>query len=164
MTNRISRQALIAQAIAAAVALSAVPTAFAASGHEHAAHAPTLRLNAGAKWQTDAPLREGMSKIRADVERTLPSVHSGQLTAGQYAALGKAIETQLAYIVGNCKLAPEADAVLHGVVLSLSEGADILTGKRAADDRTVGVQQVVAALDNYGRYFDHPGWTRVAAS
>ncbi|BAL22452.1 hypothetical protein [Azoarcus sp. KH32C] len=160
MNKPASRRLLIACAVAATAALFAAPGASAATGHEHGA--PALRLNAGAKWATDAALRQGMTKIRTDVEATLPAIHAGRFTAGQYEALGKAVESQLAYIVGNCKLAPDADAVLHGVIAGLSDGAGILTGKRAAPDRKAGALQIVAALDNYGRYFDHPGWTPIS--
>ncbi|WP_246264065.1 hypothetical protein [Aromatoleum toluvorans] len=154
---------LVACAIAAATGFGGVSQALAAGGHDHGSNAPALKLNAGGKWQTDAPLREGMVKIRANVEPKLDAIHAGRLTATQYEAMGKAVEEQLAYIVGNCKLAPEADAVLHGVIAEMSDGAEVVGGKKAVDDRSKGVVHIVNALNNYGQYFDHPGWKPVKA-
>lgn len=142
-------------------ALTGLPPALAADAHDHSMHKPTLRLDAGKKWQTDAPLREGMTKIRESVEPRLQEAHRGKLTNAQYEAIGKAVDAQLGYIVANCKLEPEADAVLHGVIAELSQGAEILTGKHVPGKRSTGVVQVVQALDSYGRYFDHPGWKPV---
>ena len=157
-----ARRLFIAGAIAAA-ALVGVPQAFAADAHNHGADTPALKLNAGSKWQTDAPLREGMVKIRAAVEPKLHAVHGGKFTPAQYEAMGKAVDEQLAYIVGNCKLAPEADAVLHNVIMELSGGAEVVGGKQASADRSKGVVHIVNALNNYGQYFDHPGWKPVKA-
>lgn len=154
---------LVAGAIAAATAFGIAPQALAVGGHEHDSHAPALRLNAGSKWQTDVPLREGMGKIRASVEPKLQVIHGGRFSATDFEVMGKAVEDQLAYIVGNCKLAPEADAVLHGVIAELSDGADVVSGKKAVGDRSKGVVHLVNALNNYGKYFDHPGWKPVRA-
>jgi hypothetical protein len=35
--------------------------------------------------------------------------------------------------------------------------ADIMTGK-AKGNRRAAAHKVMADLDNYGEYFDHPGW------
>lgn len=157
-----ARGLFIACAIAAA-ALAGAPQAFAADAHNHGAQTPALKLNAGSKWQTDAPLREGMLKIRASVEPKLPAIHGGRFTTAQYEAMGKVVDEQLAYIVGNCKLAPEADAVLHNVIAELSGGAEVVAGKQPVDDRSKGVVHIVNALNSYGQYFDHPGWKPVNA-
>lgn len=159
----VSAKGLFIACAIAAVALAGAPQAYAADAHSHGAQTPPLKLNAGSKWQTDAPLREGMLKIRASVEPKLPAIHGGRFTTAQYEAMGKAVDEQLAYIVGNCKLAPEADAVLHNVIAELSDGAEVLGGKKAVDDRSKGVVHIVNALDSYGQYFDHPGWKPVKA-
>ncbi|KAA3653315.1 MAG: hypothetical protein DWQ11_08245 [Proteobacteria bacterium] len=135
--------------------------AVAAADHHHDARPPALTLNAGAKWQTDAPLREGMTHIRAEVEQALPAVHADQASPAHYDALGAAVEAQIAAIVEHCKLPPDADAMLHGVIAELAGAADTLRAP-ATTDRRAGVVRLVTALDAYGRHFDHPGWTPVA--
>lgn len=142
--------------------LAAVAPARAAGDHDHDSGTAALKLDAGSKWHTDAPLQQGMLKIRAAVEHSLPAVHSGTFTDDQYRSLGHTIEKEIAYIVQNCKLAPEADTVLHGIIAELADGVEVVTGKKVVDDRSNGVVHLVKALDNYGTYFDHPAWTSVA--
>ncbi|TVO58515.1 hypothetical protein [Denitromonas halophila] len=149
--------------VLSALAAFTMGGAVAASGeHHHDASPPALTLNAGSKWQTDAPLREGMQHIRARLELTLPAVHAGQASAAQYGALVEAVEQEVAGIVAHCKLPPDADAVLHGVIAELSQAADALRAAPAETDQRAGVIRLVTALDAYGRHFDHPGWAPVA--
>ena len=144
-------------------ALALVPAAARAEvqQHDHGhGTAPQLTLDHGKRWATDAPLREGMTRIRAVVEPRLEQVHAGGIDRATYSQMAGAIEAQLAYIVGNCKLEPEADAVLHVIIGGVGEGVDAMkSGAHAAQ----GAQQIVAALDNYGRYFEHPGWKPILA-
>ena len=147
-----------------AIALAAPMGAFAADAHDHGKAAPhKLELNAGKKWSTDDALRQGMTTIHASVSQTLPAAHSGKANASDYDAFGQTVSAQIAYIVENCKLTPAADAVLHGVIAELVDGVDVVTGKKAVSDRSQGVLHLVGALDNYGTYFAHPGWTPVNA-
>ena len=158
-----AKNLLAASIISALAGLTGAGNAFAADDHDHGSAAATLQLNAGSKWETDAPLQQGMLKIRAAIEDKLPAVHGGKFSNAQYQALGGAVEQQITYIVENCKLVPEADAVLHGVIAELVDGVDVVTGKKAVSDRSQGVVHLVRALDNYGTYFAHPGWAPVNA-
>lgn len=146
-------------------------SAWAADGHEghsHDAHhghgadvaSVALPLAPGKKWATDAPLRDGMTKIRAAVERTLKAAHGGADDDGQYQALGATVDQQLAHIVQNCKLTPEADAALHEIIGELVAGGQA-AASGSSDARMIGVVRLVAALDAYGVGFDHPGWKPV---
>lgn len=147
-----------------ALALAGAPQALAASSHDHghAAHGqPTLQLDHGKKWGTDAALRQGMGRIRAAIEARHEGIHANALGAAEYRALGQAIEKQVAYIVANCKLPPEADAQLHIVVAELVAAADALQGKGEAAPRK-GAVRAVAALNDYGRFFDDPGFKPLA--
>lgn len=137
---------------------AAVPEAGSAA-HDHG-HATTAAqpLKPGQRWATDGPLREGMTKIRAALEPQLSAVHRGTLPAHQYQALAAQTEAQVGHIVANCKLAPEADAALHGILAQIGEGTEAMSGKSALKPRE-GAVKLVAALDEYGRSFDHPGWT-----
>lgn len=125
-------------------------------GSAEAAHA--LKLNAGSKWKGDEALRQSMAKIRDAVDAKLPAAHRGKLDAGQYEALGGEIELQVANIVQNCKLDPEADEVLHVILAEMLEGNAKMQGKDAHAKRSAGLVQVVHSLEQYAKYFEHPGF------
>ena len=138
--------------------------AMAATDHAHEqASEHALTLNAGKKWASDAPLRQSMTKIRDAVDAKLPAVHRGTLDASQYKSLGGDIEAQIGNIVQNCKLDPAADDVLHVILAGMVEGNDALLGKDEKVKRSAGVVKVVNALDEYAKYFEHPGWKAIDA-
>ncbi len=126
--------------------------------HAHGAQAPVLKLNAGKKWAGDEPLRQSMTRIRDAVDSRLPAVHRGKLSTAQYDALGTEIDAQIANIVQNCKLEPEADEVLHAILAEMIDGNETLQGKNAQVKRSAGVVKVVHSLEQYGKHFEHPGW------
>ncbi len=150
--------AAIAAACAPA-AMAAAPGGEAAHSHSHEAAAPAkLHLNHGRKWGTDAPLREGMVRIRGIVAPGLPAAHAGKMSAEDYAALASRVQVEVGNIVANCKLPPEADAVLHVIVADLLAGSDTMAGRTAGTAREQGLVQVATAVNQYGRYFDHRGF------
>ncbi|MCO5105553.1 MAG: hypothetical protein M9907_00580 [Burkholderiaceae bacterium] len=157
-----AKRSLSAMLVAAALAaggIAGTPVLAATDhAHEHAGPAHPLELNAGRKWATDEPLRQGMTRIRDAVSVQLPAVHRGKMDAAQYDALGGEIEAQLAHIVGNCKLDPKADEMLHVILAGVIEGNEIIRGHDAKAKRSAGVVKVVHALEQYGKYFEHPGW------
>lgn len=159
-----TKLAAVAATAVLVMALPATPYAQApAHDHAQAASAPAkLALDHGKKWSTDAPLRDGMTKIRALVEPKLDAAHAGRITPAQYKEIAAGVEAQVASIVANCKLAPEADAMLHLVVADLVHGADVMAGKEPKAKPLQGFGVTVAALNNYGRYFDHPGFKPIA--
>jgi hypothetical protein len=133
---------MIMKALVLAVALAFAAPAFAAEvahSHGQAAEEAKLVLNQGKKWQTDAPLRQGMENIRAVVAKGTKDE-----------ALAKAVETEVAGIVQNCKLEPAADEQLHIVI------AELMAGAEAKD-----AERVAKALNAYGEHFDHAGWKRL---
>lgn len=152
---------LAAGAFALLGAAFAVAPATAADGHSHDSHAAVLKLNDGARWQTDAALRKGMTEIRDAVAHAIPDVHAGRFGAAQYQALGEAVEKQVGYIVENCKLEPQADEVLHAIIARMGEGVDAVSGRAGADQREQGVVHLAGALDDYAAHFDHPGWKKL---
>lgn len=146
---------LAAVALAFPLAVLAAET----SSHGHGEHgAQKVTLNAGKKWPTDDALRKGMTSIRTSVAAALPAVHAGKVSNAEYAALGKDMGAQVAYIVQNCKLDPEADAQLHVVVADIVNGIDTVEGKQQDKARALGVVKVAQALNTYGKHFDHKGW------
>lgn len=125
--------------------------AVAATGHDR-------NVVATGKWQTDEALQRGMLKIREIVERNLPAIRAGDFRYRQYSDLGKRVEAQVAYIASHCKLEPEADAVLHGLMAELWDGVDAVAGRMDVGGRSKGAERIVSALDHYGQHFDQPGW------
>lgn len=147
---------LTAGAMTAAPASAASP---AAAAHDHAAATPSkLSLDQGRRWGTDQPLRDGMSRIRSLVEPELDKAHRGKLTPAQYAALAQRIDTEVGGIVVNCKLEPQADAMLHLILGDMATGTQAMAGKTAQRKPQQGLAQVAAAVNDYGRYFDDPGF------
>lgn len=139
----------------AAIGLGAETAVAAGDAHSHAANTLEPTLNNGAKWQTDGPLRNGMSEIRTMVANALPKIHSGQFLAADYDRLAGGILGQIESITSNCKLPQEVDAQLHLVLAQIIDGAErIKSGKAPVD----GVVATMGGIDAYGKYFDHPGW------
>jgi hypothetical protein len=143
------------------LSLAAVPAFAANNAHEHGheAHGATLQLNAGKKWETDAPLRKAMGEIRQSMASSLHAIHENKFSAQAYGGLAKKVEGAVGDIVANCKLPPAADAQLHIVVADLLAGAEQMAGKAKRMD---GAVKVIGALDNYGKYFDDPGFQPIA--
>lgn len=151
-------------ALAVAVALAFGGPAFAANDaheHGHGAQEAKLVLNQGKKWQTDEPLRQGMANIRGAVAKDVKAIHANKVTPKQYEALAAKVNAEVAGIVQNCKLPPEADAQLHVVVAELMAGAEAMEGKEKGVTRRAGAERVAKALNAYGEHFDHAGWKRL---
>lgn len=151
-------------ALAAAMALAFAGPALAANGaheHGHAAQEAKLVLDHGKKWQTDEPLRQGMSNIRGAVAKDVEAIHANKATPRQYEALAAKVNAEVAGIVQNCKLEPEADAQLRIVIAELIAGAEAMEGKEKGVARRAGAERVAKALNAYGEHFDHAGWKRL---
>jgi hypothetical protein len=150
-------------AIAAALALAFAAPAIGSDVHsqEHGAGEPKLVLNHGKKWPTDAPLRQGMGNIRNALAKEVKAIHAGKATPKQYEALAQKLTTEVAGIVQNCKLEPEADEQLHIVIAELMGGAEAMEGKAQGVTRQAGAERVAKALNAYGEHFDHAGWKRL---
>lgn len=142
--HRTIRQAALALAFGLAFA---GPAAAAGEPHEHGhgAGEAKLVLDHGRKWQTDAPLRKGMENIRAVLA-----------TRQKPEALAELVNAEVAYIVQNCKLPEDADAQLHLLIAEILAGADAMKGEHPRE----GAERVARALDQYGTFFDHPGWRK----
>lgn len=125
--------------------------------HDHAGQPAKLQLDQGRKWPTDAALRASMAALRAAFAERLAAIHGGRLGTDEYKALGAKVDTEVASIVALCKLEPKADAMLHIVVADLVAGAEIMQGK-ARGKPPAGAHRAVTALNDYGRFFDHPDW------
>src|SRR3989338_789002 len=123
----------------------------------HAAETAQLTLNNGKKWAADNNLRLGMERIRDALSAELHAIHSGKATTEQYRALAQKTNDQIAFMVKNCKLEPKTDTMLHLVLADIIAGTDAMVGQDSSAARK-GAEKIAHALDNYGTYFDHPGW------
>lgn len=131
----------------------------AADSHAHDSHAhdghegqhATLPDD-GSKWETDEALRHGMTGIR-----DLVDAHRQQ-GGEDYPGLARGVRSNVDHVIENCKLDPAADAALHVVLGEVFEGIALLDGEKGEHARSQGVERITRALDQYGQYFDHPGW------
>lgn len=110
-------------------------------------------------WQTDEPLRLGMTRIRSAVEPVIQGHLENRLTAADARALTSAINTQFAYMAEHCQLAPDADAALHLVVVHLLQASGDLERNPDAHDPIVAI---IHALETYAASFQHDGWEPIA--
>lgn len=159
-----SKRTLLLATLMAAFTLAApVHAQTAAHDHDHASsHA--LTLNQGAKWATDAPLRDGMTRIREQVAPQVEAAHAGKLDAAQYRALAQAVETEVAGIVANCKLEPAADAVLHVVLADMTASVDAMRSDHAGGAQAAAVVKLADTLNQYESHFEHPGFQPIHAT
>jgi len=149
--------------LAAALILPLATLAASPAAHDHGAATPQkVERNAGKKWHIDAPLRQGMNAMHKAVNRTLPLAHAGKARAADYDAFGAEVSKQVAFIVENCKLEPQADAQLHVVIGEILGGVDAAQGKEGEQARAAGVVKVAQALNTYGSHFNHSGWKAIA--
>lgn len=143
---------LIAAAVFAALPATAATSAH-EHGHGHHASQSRLTLDDGRKWATDEPLRREMAELRD----ALTFARKGRMTDAEYRALGDVVEYRVGRIVEECKLAPAADANLHVLVTELVGAADDLRAPGKAHAHHA-LRRATIALNEYGQYFDHPGW------
>lgn len=155
--------------VAALLAVSAgslgINAIAAETAHDHAQAAQgTMELNQGQKWETDAPLRQGMGTLHEIVTQGLADTQAEKLSADDYQKMSGKIMTQVTYIVQNCHLEPDADAQLHILLGQIVQGAEIVEGKVAHEKPGGGLVKLAQALNGYGTHFNHPGWAAIDVS
>lgn len=152
---------LVLSGIAANVAALASPPP-----EDHAAHASheTHRMpdathptgTPAQRWASDAALREGMGRVQAALRELHHHDHSpAQAPAAAVQEQAAQIETAIRFLFANCKLAPDADAALHQILLPLLKAAQRLQNNPADHDAVAALHTAVAA---YPLQFDDPGW------
>ncbi len=119
----------------------------------HAPHhaVPDAPATAPAKrYATDAPLRKGMGDIRTAIA-ALDHHEHGHMTRDQALTTVGIIERSIGYIVANCKLEPEADHALHGVLAKLGKGVAAL---KADPGDMAALAPMREAVADYALLFD----------
>lgn len=123
-----------------------------APAYDHHVHAPAdvdAPVPDGHQpWAPDAPLLEGMARVRAAVA-ALEAAPAPAEAAGHVAEVDEAV----GYIFANCSLDPEPDAALHGVLARLMAASRAL---RTDPADAAAVSSMRAAIDNYQALFDDP--------
>lgn len=126
--------------------------------HATAEHASTPASTAtptpAQGWATDAPLRKGMADIRGAVD-ALAHYAMGHMGQDQALAQATTINQSIGYMVTNCKLDPQADADLHGIIAKLAQGTAAL---KADPKDMAAITTLRSALEDYARLFDDPDW------
>ena len=106
------------------------------------------------RWAPDAPLQEGMRRMR-DALEGLAHHEMGHLDETQVDNLATEVDDAAAFMFANCKLEPEPDVALHGVLARLMAGAEALHANPADP---APVADMRAALQDYPKLFDDPGF------
>lgn len=155
MSNPRLIPSFIAMFALAATAQAAPP----AHDHEHHGHATETAAPASAsqstRWVADADLRKGMGEVHAALD-DLAHYEMGHMPANMAVERAEKIEAAVSYIITHCKLAPDADAALHRIIVPLQSAAQRLK-KDSADVAAVAAMR--EAVANYPRQFDDPLWS-----
>lgn len=122
--------------------------------HQHEAEAP-LPAPPSSPWATDAPLRQGMDGIAKAIAAAETLKAAGTFGAADATLLDDSIQKQFQYMAANCKLEPQADAALHGLVAQLLKASSALKADPAGHANFETLRHV---LMEYPHYFNHQGW------
>ncbi len=125
--------------------------------HQHDATTTTAAVPAQ-RWTPDAPLREGMRRVHGALDE-LHHHELGHLSAPMVRDRATTIEDAVAYMFANCKLAPEPDAALHGILVPLLTAAQAL---KADPTNLKAVAEMRTAVAPYPHYFNDPGWAKAS--
>lgn len=99
-------------------------------------------------WIPDAPLVEGMSRVRTAIADLQAHPESATVVAR-----ATDIDAAIQYMFANCKLEPEPDNALHAVLARLIVGTQALHANPAD---LAPVTDMQAAVANYEQLFDDP--------
>lgn len=94
-----------------------------------------------------------MASVREAVA-TLAHHEMGHMGEAHVVALAGEIDAAIAGMFANCKLEPEPDVALHGLLARLMAGTRALNATPADASPVADMR---AAVQDYGRLFDDPG-------
>lgn len=146
---------LVNLGIALAFGLGLAAAAQALPQRPHEDHAANASVPAPAqRWATDAPLREGMGRVHTALDE-LRHYELGHMNQTMALERVTSIEEATRYMFAHCKLAPAADAALHGMLGPLLVATQRL--QKDPQDKAL-VAAMRDAVADYPRYFDDPQW------
>lgn len=153
---------LLALTLAASPAFAGEPCHAGADHHHDHQHHPHHGVDTdrpgtapvdGERWASDAPLREGMRRMRVAMEG-LSRHESDGLAEAQVHGLATAVDEAVAFMFANCELDPEPDHALHVILAQLMVGSRALHANPAD---SAPVASMRTALGDYARQFEDPG-------
>ncbi|OGV76731.1 MAG: hypothetical protein A3I83_07405 [Methylotenera sp. RIFCSPLOWO2_02_FULL_45_14] len=128
--------------------------------HKPSGQATEHTLKPGEKWETDEVVRLGMDNIRQAVSASQDDIIKGRLSTQDYQRIANVIDKNVAEIVKKCRLSQNADKAFHAVVLvDLMGGVEFMRTSQNVQAQRVGALGVLQTLHNYGKYFQHTGWS-----
>ena len=117
-------------------------------------------LKKGQQWQTDEVLRLSMDNIRQAMATSQDDIVKERLGAQDYQRLAKLIDKNLNHIANNSKLNQDANKAFHVIVTAdLMSSSEIMRASPNLQAQRVGALGALQTLRNYGKYFQHPGWS-----
>jgi hypothetical protein len=129
-----------------------------AKDHHHGAAAAAAVAAPAQRWAPDASLRDGMRRVHAAVDE-LRHYEMGHMSAPMAVDRATTIEEAVTFMFTHCKLAPAPDAALHGILVPLLGAAQAL---KLDPQNLKAVADMRAAIAQYPRYFNDPGWDTAA--
>lgn len=132
------------------------PAAHGVHAAEHAQDEPPVAPQFPARrWVPDAPLSEGMLRVRA-VTGALAHGGHGHLDDAQVQGIAAELQSAVEAMFAQCKLEPEPDAALHPLLARVLGAAAVLRERGFDEDALATLGQVLA---DYPRLFDDPAWS-----
>lgn len=129
------------------------------AGHDaHAQHADATATPAQ-RWASDASLRDGMRRIRQTVQ-VLDHYEHGHMDATQARNTAKLIDEAINDMIASCKLKPDADAALHGLLVKFIAGAKAV--RESEQVPAAAIADMRAALARYPQLFVDADWDKSA--
>jgi len=155
----------LAPVAAAALAILAwAPPALAQDHANHSGHGAPAAPAVTGRFTPDATLSNEMAEARSAFAERLSAIHAGKLDGADYVALGAALEGRVTTIVRECKLPPDAGAVLHVTIARMLTAASTMKrGSSTPEQRRDAAVAAVRAYDDYGARFDDPQWKALQA-
>lgn len=133
---------------------ASAPDGHAADAHAADETAGEAKPTPATGWTADAPLREGMGRIRLSVD-ALGHYEQGHMGADQAVEMAGNVEKDVNFLIANCKLDADADAALHGIIAKLLKGAHALKANPAD---MAAIAPMREAMTEYAATFDDPAF------
>ena len=143
--------------VACAFAFAGVVQAAPPHDHEHPSLTGAAAATHAQRFETDAPLRKGMAEVEAALS-DLAHFEMGHMPANMASGRAGDVARAVEGIFAECKLEPEADAVLHTILVPLLGAA-----RRLEHDTTdlAALAAMREAVASYPQRFDDPQWQGV---
>ncbi len=126
--------------------------------HAHGSQPPAAADDADTapaiRWASDAPLREGMRRVRAATEGLSHAAH-GHLDVGQVRALSAELEAAVQDMIARCRLDPAPDAALHPLLARVLQASAVLA---EGEFDAAALAELEAVLMRYPVLFEDADW------